>query len=124
VADPDPAVRDGMRALLESSGLTVRCYDDAESLVGEPAESLPPCLVLDLELPGLSPPEWVGWIRALGPGTGVIAVASCPDPRLTLQLLGAGVLEVLEKPFPPQALVRWVEQVLSRPGLVGGAPGR
>jgi FixJ family two-component response regulator len=108
-----------MRALLESSGLTVRCYLDAQSLVREPAERLPACLVLDLELPGLSPPEWVAWIRSLGPGTGVIAVASCPDPRRTPQLLSAGVLEVLEKPFPPQALVHWVEQALSRSTAAG-----
>ena len=120
VADPDPAVREGMCALLESCGLPVRSYEDARSLLGEDAETPPPCLVLDLELTGLGPREALPRLRRLGRGTTLIVVASCPDARFMQDLLRAGVREVLEKPFPPDALISAVKGALARSARAGG----
>jgi FixJ family two-component response regulator len=113
VADGDPAVRGGLCALLESCGYSPRPYGDAQVLTGG-AEPLPSCLILSLELPGLSPPDVLGRVRLLAPDTRVIVVASCPDARITLDLLRSGVADVLEMPFPPEKLIERVAEIVAR----------
>jgi DNA-binding response OmpR family regulator len=107
VAGGDPALQEGLCALLESFGFAPR-----------PPESAPPpaCAVLSLDCLGLQPGEAARRVRALAEGgAGVVVVASCPDDATVAELLRAGAADVLEMPFLPETLIERVGAVLSRP---------
>lgn len=113
VADGDECVREGLCALLETCGLAVEAYPDAEALAGR-EEDLPGCLILDVELPGILPSELPERIRRLAARTRVIVTAVCPDARFLADLLRSGAMDVLEKPFAPDRLIGQVRKALGR----------
>jgi len=54
VVDDDRSVRDALRRLLTSVGLTVAVFPTAQAFLSTPRPDSPGCLVLDVRLPGLS----------------------------------------------------------------------
>src|SRR5271170_6967346 len=54
VVDDDVSVRDAVGGLIRSAGLTVETFGSAQEFLARSARHAPSCLVLDVELPGLS----------------------------------------------------------------------
>ena len=54
IVDDDPSAREGLRRLIRSVGLRVETFASAQDFLARPRTEAPGCLVLDLELPGLS----------------------------------------------------------------------
>lgn len=54
VVDDDPSVREGLSSLIRSAGLQVETFASAQEFLARPGAETPSCLVLDLQLPGLS----------------------------------------------------------------------
>jgi len=54
VVDDDPSVREGLESLLRSAGLSVQTFASAQEFLAHCGAEAPSCLVLDLQLPGLS----------------------------------------------------------------------
>src|SRR5262249_32277846 len=54
VVDDDPAMRDSLRWLIESTGLQVETFADAQTFLARVRPELPGCLVLDVRMPGMS----------------------------------------------------------------------
>jgi len=52
--DDDPSVREALRSLIRSAGLTVQTFASALEFLARPPPDVPSCLVLDVRLPGLS----------------------------------------------------------------------
>ena len=53
VVDDDPSVRESLESLIRSAGLRVEAFASAQEFLS-PQVDAPSCLVLDLQLPGLS----------------------------------------------------------------------
>jgi len=63
IVDDDPSVREGLRSLIRSAGLRVEAFASAQEFLARTGAKTPSCLVLDLQLPGLSgldlqKPDW------------------------------------------------------------------
>jgi FixJ family two-component response regulator len=54
VVDDDRSVRDALRRLITSAGMTVEVFPTAQAFLKAPRGDAPGCLVLDVRLPGLS----------------------------------------------------------------------
>ena len=54
IVDDDPSVREGLSSLIRSAGLQVETFASAQEFLTRPGTESPSCLVLDLQLPGLS----------------------------------------------------------------------
>ena len=54
IVDDDPSVREGLSSLIRSAGLQVEAFASAQEFLARPGAEAPSCLVLDLQLPGLS----------------------------------------------------------------------
>ncbi|HEV8720059.1 MAG TPA: response regulator, partial [Candidatus Binatia bacterium] len=54
VVDDDDSVREAVGALVRSAGLTVQTFSSAQEFLAFPRPDVPSCLVLDVQLPGLS----------------------------------------------------------------------
>jgi FixJ family two-component response regulator len=58
VVDDDVSVREGLAGLIRSAGLRVQTFASAHEFLIFPRPDAPSCLVLDVQLPGLSGHEF------------------------------------------------------------------
>lgn len=109
IVDDDDAVRDSLRALLESYGLMVRDYASAsEFLNGEPC-SEPGCLIVDLHMPGMDGLELIELLRRRRVQTPAILLTGRHDQQVAARALETGVLVVLQKPVLADELSHWID---------------
>ena len=64
VVDDDVSVRNGLDNLLRSEGFTVQTFSSAQELLASARSDVPTCLLLDVQLPGLSAVK-IGFKRKL-----------------------------------------------------------
>ena len=115
VVDPDSAVRDSIRVLIETAGHPVETYPSGIELRRRPEGSIAGCVVLDsraLFPDGLTLPEA---LKEFPDDLPVIVIAGISDVALAVASLKAGAFDFLEKPFSPTSLLLSVRAALSRP---------
>jgi two-component system response regulator FixJ len=105
VVDDDDAVRDSMRAVLESFGMDVGDYSSAQEFLVNLSKTQKGCLVLDLHMPGMSGVELLELLQARRSGLPVIAVTGRSDPALKERVMRAGALTLLDKPIDESMLM-------------------
>jgi len=112
VVDDDEAVRDSMRVLLESHGMTVRDYASARAFL---AEDLPAggCLLLDLHMPEMTGLELLEKLRADHVGIPAIIMTGRSDAGLRARAQRAGVFAFLDKPVDEDELVDSIAHAMS-----------
>jgi len=114
VVDDDEAVRDSMRALLESYGIEVYAYASArEFLVADPAQP-GGCVLVDLHMPGMGGLELLEALQAQGSRIPVIAITGRSDSMLKERATRAGAVTLLEKPVSDEALLSTLVLALTR----------
>jgi len=110
IVDDDPDVRDSLRALLESSGFTVREHDSAKAVLSDPALGSALCLIADIRMPemdGLQLQEELNRRKSVLP---VIVVTGHGDVPLAVRAMKAGATDFLEKPFDEELLLVAVQR--------------
>ncbi len=113
VVDDDAAIRDSLAFLLETAGLTVRCYPSGPALLEHAGELEPGCIVTDVRMPEMSGLELVAKLKDLHVQHPIIVLTGHADVALAVTAMKAGVLDFLEKPFEADALVRAVRAALA-----------
>ena len=114
VIDDDEAVCDSLRVLLELRGLNVAAYGSAEAFLQDhsrPGEPNRGCILLDLDLPGLSGLELLRALRRNGSRLPVVIITG-RGASVVGEAEEAGALAVLEKPFLDGALMSCIERAL------------
>jgi len=112
IVDDDEAVRESMRALVESYGHDVTDYPSAAAFLNDLRDSEPGCLLLDLHMPGMDGLELVELLRRRHIGTPVIIVTARNDARQAQRLKDAKVFAQLSKPVTDDELIGWIERAL------------
>jgi len=105
VVDDDDAVRDSLRLLLESYGMTVEDYASAEAFGAGYRPCGRDCLILDHNLPGASGLDFLASAQGRGLDLPVILVTGQGDSAIRARALQLGVAAYLEKPVADDALV-------------------
>jgi len=112
VVDDDEAVRDSMRALLESHGFNVRDYASARDfLIVAPLTPMG-CVVLDLHMPGMSGLELLDTLHARGYRLPIIVLTGRSDIALRQRVIRAGALILLDKPVADETLLSSLSSAL------------
>ena len=112
VVDDDRAMRDSLRWLLESIGLTVRTYATAAEFLREHQPSQPGCLVLDVRMPGMSGLDLQAELVKRGAELPTIVVTGHAEVAMAVRAVKAGAIDFIEKPFSDQLLLDRVRQAL------------
>lgn len=126
VVDGDDAVRDSIATLLQVEGFVVHIHPSGVSFLRQADLAEPSCLIIDMQLPGLSGATILGLLRSWGVPVSVVAMTNiaavdqCCAAMDEDSRLGS---VVLEKPFSGLDLLRSVE-IVFRSGRCAGAPMR
>ena len=113
VVDDDEAVRDSLRALLESYGMAVRDQASGSEFLKKFRKDGPVCLVLDIHMPGMNGLELLELMDVQGIRIPVIAITGRGDAALREKLAHAGVTTVFDKPVDEDQLVNAIESAFA-----------
>lgn len=112
VVDDDPAVRDSLSFILQTTDHSVRTYESALELLANAGSLEPGLIITDVRMPGMSGMELVERLKQIGVRHPVIVLTGHADVAMAVEAMKAGVVDFLEKPFDDAALLGAVERGL------------
>ena len=114
VVDDDQSVRDSLRRLITSLGMTVEVFPTAQAFLGTPRKQVPACLILDVRLPGLSGLDLQQELTRTNATLPIIFLTGHGDIPMSVRAMRAGAIEFLTKPFREQDLLDAIRQAIDR----------
>jgi DNA-binding NtrC family response regulator len=114
VVDDDASVRDAVARLVRSAGWTVETFASAQEFLASPWAQVPSCLVLDVQLPGLSGLDLQQHLAKSGARTSIIFLTGHGDIPTSVRAIKAGALEFLTKPYADEDLIAAIQQGLGQ----------
>jgi FixJ family two-component response regulator len=114
VVDDDPSIREAIRSLVSLVGLRVDTFGTAQEFLQHERPDLPGCLVLDVDLPGLSGLDLQSELAANGIELPIIFITGYGDIPMSVRAMKGGATEFLTKPFHDEDLLAAIEQALER----------
>jgi DNA-binding NtrC family response regulator len=114
VVDDDASFRDSLNDLIGSAGLRVQTFASAQEFLASPRSDAASCLVLDVQLPGLSGLDLQQELAKLDVQIPIIFITGHGDIPMTVRAMKAGAIEFLTKPFRDDDLLNAIEQAINR----------
>ena len=113
IVDDDPSVQEALKSLVRSEGLDVTVFSSATEFLAAPRRDAPSCLVLDVQMPGLS---GLDLQRELGDSQHplpIVFITGHGDIPMSVRAMKAGATEFLPKPFRDEELIAAVRNALA-----------
>ena len=123
VVDDDESVRRAVGSLVRSAGLTVQTFPSAQEFLAFSRPDVPSCLVLDVQLPGLSGLDLQEELAKADVEIPIIFLTGHGDIPMTVRAMKAGALEFLTKPFDDEDLLQAIHQAIMRDHRAGQQRG-
>jgi signal transduction histidine kinase len=114
VVDDDVSIRESLKSLIRSVGLRVEVFASAEEFLRSKRPDVPGCLVLDVQLPGLSGFDLQSRMAEIAMEIPIIFITGHGDIPMSVQAMKAGAVEFLIKPFDDQDLIKAIQQGIER----------
>lgn len=105
VVDDDESVRESLPDLLRTLGFTVGVFASAEDFLASGDVLITACLILDVDMPGMSGPALNRTLRGRGMTIPVIFITAHGDAMDRSDLHPMGAADLLLKPFSEAALI-------------------
>jgi two-component system, LuxR family, response regulator FixJ len=115
IVDDDAPTRDSLRLLFEAEGLASYQFAGGRPFLDGARPADGDCLILDLNMPGISGFEVLAELRRRGDGLPVIIVTGHADASTRRRAVARGALAVLEKPHRACELLALVRRALAGP---------
>ena len=112
VVDPDSSICNRITSLFpSSSSCSVMVFTSAEAFLQQ-SEIVAGCLVLGIEMPGMSTVELMQELKHLGIKIPIIVLGDRDDLPKAVQVMRAGALDFIGKPFTNQRIKISIEKML------------
>ena len=105
IVDDDASVREAVGSLLRSEGLKVETFGSAREFLASPRRDPPSCLVLDVELPGLSGLDLQQELLKGNAQIPIIFLTGHGDIPMSVRAIKSGALDFLTKPVDADHLL-------------------
>jgi FixJ family two-component response regulator len=115
VLDDDSRIREALSGLLSSAGHQVITFSTAAEYLAFQRPDAPACLILDLDLPGMTGLELQRKLADVG-GPPIVFLTGHGDIPSTVKAMKAGATEFLSKPFEPEELLRAIDAAIHLDG--------
>jgi len=115
VVDDDLSVREGLESLIRSAaGCRVETFASAQEFLARPNTEAPNCLILDLQLPGLSGLDLQKRMAEVGPEIPIVFLTGHGNIPASVRAMKAGAVEFLTKPFDDEELLHAIQEAIER----------
>jgi FixJ family two-component response regulator len=114
IVDDDAGLRAAIEGLLRSAGLRSVAYASPRDFLCAARPDVPCCLLLDVQLPGLSGLDVQQSLAEAGVRIPTIFLTGHGDIPMTVRAMKAGALEFLTKPFQDDQLLEAVRRALDQ----------
>lgn len=118
IIDDDAQLRDSMRMLLSTVGISSKEFESAEAFLAQSLPSHASFVLLDLKLPGESGFALWEKLRAQPGPPVVVMITGHGDVQLAVKALRSGVFHFLEKPFDPETFLAIAREALEKAAIV------
>ncbi|HET6406782.1 MAG TPA: response regulator [Chthoniobacteraceae bacterium] len=117
IVDDDRSVSTSLDRLLTANGFTTQTFSTAEALKNSGRLSLAACVILDINLPGISGLELARELRkGGGPRVGLVFITAYDQPQYRTEASALGALAYLPKPFTSEKLLTAVRAAMYATG--------
>jgi DNA-binding NtrC family response regulator len=117
IVDDDKYTRESLKNLIRSAGLSAQTFSSAQEFLAAERPKAPGCLVLDVQLPGLSGLDLQQELAKAGVKIPIIFITGYGDIPSSVRAFKAGALEFLTKPVNPEDLLRAIQQAIARDNI-------
>lgn len=115
VVDDDRSFRAAISRLLQKVGYEVTAYESASQLLEQlPDDSRPSCILLDVQIPGLTGPQLQERLAERGFTLPIIFLTGHGDIPTSVQAVKAGAEDFLTKPVTEKKLFAAIERAVAR----------
>jgi RNA polymerase sigma factor (sigma-70 family) len=116
VVDDDWSFRTAIGDLLSACGYRVALHESAKQLLDTPPNGEPACILLDVQMAGLSGPQLQDRLAEVGCRLPIVFVTGYGDIPTTVRTIKAGAEDFLTKPVLKERLLEVIERALIRYG--------
>ena len=115
IVDDDASFRTAIERRLKLAGYDVATYASAQDLLDRlPDDERPGCILLDVQIPGLTGPELQSHLSGLGSKLPIVFLTGHADTATTVRAIKAGAEDFLTKPVSSEQLIDALERALAR----------
>ena len=112
IIDDDAAIRDSLSWLVESVGLRVKTFANADEFLETYDPSLLGCIVLDVRMPGMSGLDLQEELIRRASDLPVLIITGYGEVQDAVRALKAGAADYLQKPVSDQTLLDRIQDCL------------
>jgi FixJ family two-component response regulator len=112
--EDESSVRRALARVLSVAQFDVECYESAQDFLEKVAESRPDCVVLDIQMPGLTGRDVQRHLLEAQIHLPVIIVTAHDEPQTRAQCIAAGARAYLCKPLRSESLIDSINSALGR----------
>jgi FixJ family two-component response regulator len=113
IVDDDQSMRDATLSLIRSLGHSAATFASAEEFLESGSLRKTACLIVDVQMPGMSGIDLQNHLIANGACPPMIFMTAFPDDQVQKRALGAGAIGFLTKPFSEDCLVACLQRALA-----------
>ena len=114
VVDDDPSFRNFLSRLVQTIGVKTLLFTSAEEFLAAPQPDGPCCLVLDVQMPGLSGLDLQRELTRRGRPLPIVFTTGHGDIPMTVEAMKAGAIGFLSKPFRNQEMIDAIKEGIAR----------
>jgi len=114
VVDDDASFLKGVARMLRASGFAVETFASAAEFLARPESDVPGCVLVDLQMPGLSGLDLQEALAKAGRPMPVVFLSGHGDVPTTVRAMRRGAEDFLTKRAPKEELLDAVKRALAR----------
>ncbi len=114
VVDDDPSVRKGLTRLITASGMYTESFASAREFLDSDNIDSPGCIILDVQMPGMTGPELQEELGNTSCGLPIIFLSAHGDVPLTAKAMKKGAVDFLTKPVDGPILMEAIKISLEK----------
>ena len=114
IVDDDASFRTAVGNLLGACGYRVALYESAQQLLKMPPGDGPACILLDVQMAGLSGPQLQDHLAEMGSRIPIVFVTGYADIPTSVRTIKAGAEDFLTKPVRKEKLLESIARALVR----------
>src|SRR5690242_20439007 len=114
VIDDDDSVRKGLKRLLRSANYESEVFKSASDFLARPPHPGPACVIVDVQMPGVNGIDFQKALIQRRREEQLIFITGYGNITMCAQVMKAGAVDFLPKPFKSRELLKCVEHALDR----------